>query len=74
LNGRGLQGIYRANHNSEAGIETNVLNGMGTLRLAVNDIFNTKRNIITIIYLDEHSGFMHHTESRNAALSLSYCF
>lgn len=74
LNGPGLQGIYRANHNSEvdAGVKTNVLHGMGTLRLAVNDIFNTNSNYITINYLDQHSGFFHHVESRNVALSLSY--
>lgn len=76
LNGPGLQGIYRANHNSEvdAGIKTNILNGMGTLRLAANDIFNTNNNYISINYLDQHSGFFHHIESRNVALSFSYRF
>lgn len=76
LNRPGLQGIYRANHNSgvDAGIKTNILQGMGTLRLAVNDIFNTNSNYITINYLDQHSSFFHHVESRNVALSLSYRF
>lgn len=76
LNGPGLQGIYRANHNSEvdAGIKTNVLHGMGTLKLAVNDIFNTNHNDIQINYLDQHSGFFHHVESRTAGLSFTYRF
>lgn len=73
-NGPGIQGVYRANHNSEidAGIKTNVFKGMGTLRLAVNDIFNTNNNYIRINYLDQHSGFFHHVESRTIALSFSY--
>jgi len=76
LNGPGLQGIYRATHNSEvdAGIKANVLGGMGTLRLSANDIFNTNSNYISINYLDQHSGFFHHIESRNVALSFSYRF
>jgi hypothetical protein len=75
-NGPGIQGIYRADHNSEidAGIKTNVLKGMGTLRLAVNDIFNTNNNYIRINYLDQHSGFFHHPESRTVGLSFSYRF
>lgn len=76
LNGPGLQGIYHANHNSEvdAGVKTNILRGMGTLKLAVNDLFNTNNNYISINYLDQHSGFFHHIESRNIALSFSYRF
>jgi outer membrane receptor protein involved in Fe transport len=76
LNGPGLQGIYRATHNSEidAGVKTNILKGMGTLKLAVNDLFNTNNNYISINYLDQHSGFFHHIESRNVALSFSYRF
>ncbi|MEO3403251.1 outer membrane beta-barrel family protein [Mucilaginibacter sp. CAU 1740] len=75
-NGPGIQGIYRADHNSEidAGIKTNLLKGMGTLRLAVNDIFNTNNNYIRINYLDQHSGFFHHPESRTVGLSFSYRF
>ncbi len=75
-NGPGIQGIYRANHNSEvdAGIKTNVLKGQGTLKLAANDIFNTNSNYITINYLDQHSAFFHHLESRTIGLSFSYRF
>jgi outer membrane receptor protein involved in Fe transport len=76
LNGPGIQGIYYGSHNSEvdAGIKTNILHGMGTLRLAANDIFNTNSTYISINYLDQHSGFFHHIESRNVALSFSYRF
>ncbi len=76
LNGPGIQGIYHATHNSEvdAGIRANILHGMGALRLAANDIFNTNSNIIRIDYLDQHSSFFHHVESRNVTLSLSYRF
>jgi hypothetical protein len=45
---------------------------MGTLKLTVNDLFNTNNNYISINYLDQHSGFFHHIESRNVALSISY--
>jgi outer membrane receptor protein involved in Fe transport len=74
--GPGLQGIYRADHSSmvDAGIKTNVLHGLGTLRLAVNDVFNTNNNYIRINYLDQHSSFFHHVESRNVGLSFSYRF
>jgi len=74
ISGPGIQGIYRANHSSEvdAGIKTNILKNMGTLRLTVNDIFNANNNYIRINYLDQHSGFFHHVESRNVTLSLSY--
>jgi outer membrane receptor protein involved in Fe transport len=72
--GPGLQGIYRANHNSaiDAGIKMNVLQGMGTLRLVANDVFNTYTNYISIDYLDQRSSFFHHNESRSVTLSLSY--
>ncbi|KQS26669.1 hypothetical protein ASG33_19045 [Dyadobacter sp. Leaf189] len=73
-NGPGIQGIYWAGHNSQvgAGVKTNVLRGAGTLRLAVNDIFNTFNNKIRIRYLDQKSNFLHHAESRNVSLSFSY--
>lgn len=76
LTGPGIQGIYRVDHSStvDAGIKTNVLHGLGTLRLAVNDIFNTNSNYIRINYLDQHSSFFHHVESRNVGLSFSYRF
>ncbi|MBT2622649.1 TonB-dependent receptor [Chryseobacterium sp. ISL-6] len=76
LIGPAIQGIYRVNYNSEvdAGIKTNILNGNGTLRLAVNDIFNTNYYLIGINYLDQHSTSLHHVESRNFSLSLSYRF
>lgn len=72
--GPGLQGIYRADHNSsiDAGIKMNVLQGKGTLRLSANDIFNNYSNNISINYLDQRSAFFHHNESRNVGLSLSY--
>ncbi|MGN7203760.1 TonB-dependent receptor domain-containing protein [Pedobacter sp. SAFR-022] len=72
--GPGLQGIYRASHNSsiDAGIKMNVLHGMGTVRLSATDIFNTYTNNISINYLDQRSAFFHHNESRYVALSLSY--
>jgi outer membrane receptor protein involved in Fe transport len=76
LIGPGIQNIYQVNHNSavDAGIKTNILNGNGTLRLAVNDLFNTNYYFIRINYLDQHSASLHHSESRNATLSLSYRF
>lgn len=76
LIGPGIQGIYRVQHNSEidAGIKTNVLKGNGTLKLAFNDIFNKNKYYIRIDYLDQHSGFLHQVESRNAVLSFSYRF
>ena len=76
LIGPGIQGIYKVNHNSQvdAGLKTNVLKGNGTLRLAVNDIFNTNYYLIHINYLDQHSTSLHHSESRNASLSFSYRF
>jgi outer membrane receptor protein involved in Fe transport len=76
LNGPGLQGIYRDNHNYEvdAGVKSNVLHGLGTIRLAANDIFNTDSKYIRIDYLDQHSGFFHHIESRNISVSLAYRF
>ena len=76
LNGPGIQGIYRVDHSSvvDAGIKTNVLHGLGTLRLAVNDIFNTNNNHIRIDYLDQKSSFFHRVESRNVGLSFSYRF
>jgi len=58
----------------DAGIKTNVLHGLGTLRLAVNDIFNTNNNHIRIDYLDQKSSFFHRVESRNVGLSFSYRF
>ncbi len=72
--GPGLQGIYRADHNSaiDAGIKTNVFKGKGTLRISANDIFNTYTNNISINYLDQRSAFFHHNESRNVAISVSY--
>jgi hypothetical protein len=76
LTGPGIQGIYRVDHNStvDAGIKTNVLHNLGTLRLALSDIFNTNSNYIRINYLDQHSSFFHHVESRNVGLSFSYRF
>ena len=73
-NGPGIQGIYRAGHNFEidAGVKTNIFHGTGTLRLAVNDIFNSNSNNIRINYLDQKSIFFHHVESRNVSLSFSY--
>jgi hypothetical protein len=76
LVGPGIQGIYRVQHNSEidAGIKTNVLKGNGTLKLTFNDVFNQNKYYIRIDYLDQHSGFFHQVESRNAVLSFSYRF
>ena len=73
-NGPSIQGIYRAEHNWQvgAGVKTNILRGAGTLRLAVNDIFNTYNNKIQISYLDQKSNFFHHAESRTVSLSFSY--
>jgi outer membrane receptor protein involved in Fe transport len=73
-NGPGIQGIYWAGHNWQvgAGVKTNILHGAGTLRLAVNDIFNTFNNKIRISYLDQKSKFLHHAESRNVSLNFSY--
>jgi outer membrane receptor protein involved in Fe transport len=73
-NGPGIQGIYRAGHNWQvnAGVKTNILRGAGTLRLAVNDIFNTYNVKIRISYLDQKSNFFHHAESRNVSLNFSY--
>lgn len=76
LNGPGIQGIYKVEGNSEvdAGIKMNVIKGNGTLRLAVNDIFNTNHYLIHIDYLDQRSTSFHHSESRNASFSFSYRF
>lgn len=72
--GLGIQGIYRNGHNSQVdfGLKTNVLQGKGTVRLAVNDIFNTNTDNVRINYQDQHSSFFHHVESRTLALSFSY--
>ncbi|MFD0793596.1 TonB-dependent receptor domain-containing protein [Mucilaginibacter litoreus] len=73
-NGPGLQAIYRSGHNSEidAGIKTNIFGGKGTLRLAVNDIFNTNVDKVNINFQDQQSRFIHHVESRNATLSITW--
>ncbi|QXV63827.1 TonB-dependent receptor family protein [Mucilaginibacter sp. 21P] len=72
--GPGIQGIYRnrANGQVDAGVKTNMLHGKGSLRLAVNDIFNTNTNYVSINYQDQQSRFFHHVESRTVALSFSY--
>jgi len=74
LDGPGIQGVYRASHASrlDAGLKTNIIGGRGTLRLAVNDIFNTYSNYIKVDYQDQHSSFFHQIESRNVTLGLSY--
>lgn len=74
--GPNRQGIYRiANYGQlDAGIKMDVLKGAGTLRLAVNDIFNTNSYDIKINYLDQRSNSFYHSESRTAALSFSYRF
>ncbi len=72
--GRGIQGIYRngAYGQVDAGIKTNILQGKGSLRLAINDIFNTNVNNVSINYQDQKSSFFHHVESRTVALSFTY--
>jgi len=74
VDGPGIQGVYRATHDSrlDAGVKTNIMGGRGTLRLAVNDIFNTYSNIIRVDYQDQHSYFFHQVESRTLTLGLSY--
>jgi hypothetical protein len=73
-NGPGLQGIYRGNHNSEidAGMKKDIFNKKGSIRLAVNDIFNTNTNYVRINFQDQQSSFFHHVESRNVTISISY--
>ncbi|OOQ59608.1 TonB-dependent receptor domain-containing protein [Mucilaginibacter pedocola] len=70
----GIQGIYRNGHNAQvdAGIKTNILNNAATIRLAVNDIFNTNVNRASINFQDQRSSFFHHVESRTVALSFTY--
>jgi len=75
-NGPNIQNIYQGGHNSafDAGLKANVLGGAGTLRLGVNDIFNTNSYKIRINYLDQNSSFFHHNESRTFTLGFSYRF
>lgn len=74
VNGPDIQGIYWAGGNSriDAGIKTNIYHGMGTLRLGVNDIFNTNSNLIKINFQDQHSSFFYHAESRTVTLGVSF--
>lgn len=74
LFGPSRQVIYQVDHYGQidAGVKMDVLKGMGTIRLAVNDIFNTNAYNIKINYLDQRSSFFNHAESRTAALSFSY--
>jgi outer membrane receptor protein involved in Fe transport len=74
FNGPNIQNVYQGKHNSEvdAALKTNVLGGAGTIRLGVNDIFNTNSYDISIRYYEQNSGFFHHNESRNFTLGFAY--
>jgi outer membrane receptor protein involved in Fe transport len=72
--GAGIQGAFHFKQLAQVdfGIKSNVLNGKGTLRLAVNDIFNTFNYRVMTDYLDQHNSFFHRNESRNLTLSFTY--
>jgi len=75
-NSGGLQGIFRGGPNSyvDAGIETKVLNGQGTIKLAAGDIFYGNTYHIAVNYLNQNNGFYQRNDTRNATISFSYRF
>lgn len=73
-NSAGIQGVYRARTNSfvDIGVKMNVLKKVGSLSLAVTDVFNTNSNVVSIDFRDQQSSFFYHRESRFVTLSLLY--
>ncbi|ASU32025.1 outer membrane beta-barrel family protein [Mucilaginibacter xinganensis] len=69
-----IQGIYKLDRTFDvsAGIRKTLLNRQGTIRLAVNDIFNGNPYRINVSYLNQHNGFHEYNDTRNIALSFSY--
>jgi outer membrane receptor protein involved in Fe transport len=75
-NAPGIQGIFKANQNSEvdAGIKATILNGQGTIKLAAGDIFYGNTYHLNVNYLNQNNGFYQTNDTRNGTLSFSYRF
>lgn len=69
-----IQGIYKLAHTYDvsAAIRKTILNGQGTLRLAVNDLFYGNAYRINVNYLNQRNGFYEKNDTRSITFSLSY--
>lgn len=69
-----IQGIFKVAHTYDvsAGVRKTILNGQGTMRLAVNDIFYGNAYRINVNYLNQRNGFYEKNDTRSVTFSLSY--
>lgn len=75
-NSSAIQVIFKngINYFVDAGLKATVLNGQGTIRLAVADIFYSNTYRISVNYLNQDNGFYQRNDTRNGSLSFSYRF
>jgi outer membrane receptor protein involved in Fe transport len=69
-----IQGIYKLAHTYDvsAGVRKTIMQGQGTLRLAVNDLFYGNAYRINVNYLNQRNGFYEKNDTRSITFSLSY--
>jgi len=69
-----IQGIYKAARTFDvsAGMRKTVMQGQGTLRLAVNDLFYGNAYRINVDYLNQRNGFYEKNDTRSLTFSFSY--
>lgn len=75
-NSPAIQVIFKngINYFVDAGLKATVLNGQGTIRLAVGDIFYSNTYRLSVNYLNQDNGFYQRNDTRNGSLSFSYRF
>lgn len=75
-NSSAIQVIFKngINYFVDAGLKATVLNGQGTIRLAVGDIFYSNTYRLSVNYLNQDNGFYQRNDTRNGSLSFSYRF
>lgn len=75
-NSPAIQVIFKngINYFVDAGLKATILNGQGTIRLAVADIFYSNTYRISVNYLNQDNGFYQRNDTRNGSLSFSYRF
>jgi len=69
-----LQGIFKAakTYDVSAGVRKTIMQGQGTLRLAVNDIFYGNAYRINVDYLNQRNGFYEQNDTRSVTFSFNY--
>ncbi len=69
-----VQGIYHLARTFDvsSGIRKTILNGQGTVRIVVNDIFYGNPYRINVNYLNQHNGFYEKNDTRAISVSFSY--